>query len=315
MSVKRAVWSILSITLVFVVLAAACGPAAEPTPFPTPTRPLRPTFTPTPLATATPTAMPPTPTPAETPTPIPTVTPSEPPTATPEPPTPAAKPVAVVSGSAQVNVRAGPGTAYTQVGSVPRGVEVEIVGRNAAGDWWQVCCVNGQQVWIVARLVTARNAEAVPVAVNIPTPPPQPTRPPAPPPQPTQPPAPQPTPAPAFRFVKHQMEMRPNSNSIVSIFAGLYNRSLDLSKPVTNYKLVVQAPSGERKEMEFGPFFLRGDPGLPGEFLYNAKIEFPLAEGTYRAWVADPGGNQVAEAYDLPVAGETRTFLPRWKEQ
>lgn len=310
MSATRAIRSTLSIAVLLSLLLVACGPAAEPTPMPTPTRPLRPTFTPTPQPTDTPTPEPP------TPTPQPTDTPTEPPTATPEPPTPTpeAKPVAVVSGSAQVNVRSGPGTAYPQLGSVARGAELEIVGRNAAGDWWQVCCVNGQPAWIVARLVTVRNAEAVPVAANIPPPPVQPTRPPAPRPAPTQPPAPQPTPQPAFRFAKYQLEPRPNSNPIVTVFGGLYNRTLDLSKPITGYKLVVQAPWGERKEVEFGEVFLRGDPGLPGEFLYNAKIEFAVADGTYRAWVADPGGNQVAEAWDLAVSGETRTFLARWKE-
>ena len=66
--------------------------------------------------------------------------------------------------------------------------------------------------------------------------------------------------------------------------------------------------------MPFGPTYLRGDPGLGSEFFYNAKIEFPFAEGVYRAFVVDSGGNQVSEVWELAVAGETRTFLPRWKQ-
>ncbi len=297
----------LPMTLLLAVLLAACGPAATPTPEPTPTRPMRPTFTPTVVPTDTPVPTP-TPLPTDTPTPLPTDT-----------PTPAA-PKAKVGGDGQVNVRTGPGTAYAEAGQVATGTELDILSSNAAGDWYEVCCVNGQNVWIVARLVEVTGDPAlIQVAQNIPAPPTAttaPTRPPAAtrPPQPVHPAAPTATPAPAFRFTKYSIEPRPNSNPIVSIFGGLYNSALDLTKPVSGYKLVVQAPSGEQKEAEFGPAFLRGDAGYPSEFLYNAKIEFPASEGTYRAWVADPGGNRVAEAWDLQAAGETRTFLVRWKE-
>lgn len=319
MSRKRIPWLVLAVAMLVVALAAACGPSEEPTPLPTPTRPMRPTFTPTVAPPPTATPEPATPTPE-----VPTATP-EPPTATPEPatPTPQPNPVAVVSGAAQVNVRSGPGTGYPEVGQAVRGTELEIISRNDAGDWWQVCCVNGQEVWIVGRLVTVNSdTSGVEIAANIPTPP-VPTRAPTPrpvQPAPTQPPAAaQPTaapppPAPAVQFVRHSNDARPNSNPIVSFFGGLYNQKLDLSKPVTGFKMVVEAPSGERKEAEFGPVFQRGDPGLPSEFVYNAKIEFPTADGTYRAWVADPGGNVVSEVWDSTVSGETRIFLSRWKQ-
>lgn len=298
---------ILALVLLAVLLAA-CGPAATPEPEPTATRPLRPTFTPTVVPTDTPEPTP-TPLPTDTPTPLPTDT-----------PTPAA-PKAIVGGDGQVNVRSGPGTAYPEAGQVATGTELDILASNAAGDWYEVCCVNGQNVWIVARLVEVTgDAGLIQVAANIPAPPTPttaPTRPPAvvQPQQPTQPPAPTATPAPTYRFAKMSLEPRVNTNPIVTVFAGLYNSAQDLTNPVTGYKLVVVAPSGEQKEIEFGPAFLRGDPGLPGEFLYNAKIEFPTMDGAFRAWVADPAGNQVAETWDLSVSGDTRTFLARWKEQ
>ncbi|MEI2689805.1 MAG: SH3 domain-containing protein [Anaerolineae bacterium] len=304
----RRFW-LLMVLLLLAALLAACGPAATPTPEPTPTRPARPTFTPTVIPTDTP-VLTPTSLPTETPIPLPTDT-----------PTPAA-PKAIIGGDGQVNVRSGPGTAYAEAGQVATGTELEIVSSNAAGDWYEVCCVDGQNVWVVARLVEVTgDAGLIQVASNIPAPPtatPAPTRPPVvvqPPAQPTQPPAPTAPPAPTFRFAKRSMEPRPNTNPLVSVFGGLYNAALDLNSPVTGYKLVVQAPSGQQHEMEFGPAFLRGDAGYPSEFLFNAKIEIPLSEGTFRAWVADPGGNQVSEAYDLPVAGETRTFIVRWQEQ
>lgn len=306
MPTKRSFWPVLAIAIALAVGLSACGPASTPTPEPTPTRPLRPTFTPTPVPTDTPTP---------TNTPLPTDTPTPLPTDTPTPATPKAK----VGGDGQVNVRSGPGTVYPEIGQVATGSELEIVAKSAAGDWYQICCVNNEPVWIVARLVEVTgDANLIQVATNIPAPPTPtraPTRPPAAP-RPTQPPAqPTATPAPAVLFVKYTNEPRIDTNPIVSFFGGLYNKALDLSKPVTGFKMVVQAPSGETKSTDFVSPFLRGDPGIQGsEFLYNAKIEFPLAPGVYRAWVADPGGKQVSEVWEMTVAGETRRFLPRWKQ-
>lgn len=107
---------------------------------------------------------------------------SEPATATPEPK------AQVVVTQAQVNTRNGPGTDYGISGSAVQNDRFDVVAKNAAGDWWKVCCVNGQQVWIFGQLVTAENVANVAVDANIPPPPvaQQPTQPPA---QPTQPPA------------------------------------------------------------------------------------------------------------------------------
>ena len=67
-----------------------------------------------------------------------------------------------------VNVRQGPGIEYGLVGSVEQGLELEITGRNPLGDWWQVCCVNGQTGWIFGQLARAENAEDVSIAQDIP---------------------------------------------------------------------------------------------------------------------------------------------------
>jgi hypothetical protein len=90
-----------------------------------------------------------------------------------------------------LNVRGGPGTNYNIIGSAQAGETFPVTGKSPAGDWWQIT-YNGQAGWIFAQLTTARNAEGVAVAQNIPAAPP--TQPPAPPtntpaPQPTQPPA------------------------------------------------------------------------------------------------------------------------------
>lgn len=150
--------ALISSTLIILVSAASCQPTPSP-PLPietstaalaTPTYTLAPTRTPTPEAT-----------PAHTPPPSPTPTPF------------------VVVQAETLNVRSGPGTVYDRIGQVQQGNQLALLARNAAGDWYQVCCVNGQPGWVAADLVQPSSpAEGVPVALKIlPTPTPVPVTP------------------------------------------------------------------------------------------------------------------------------------------
>jgi uncharacterized protein YgiM (DUF1202 family) len=121
------------------------------------------------LPTATPEPPPPTATP-EPPTPTP-----EPPTATPEPPTatPEPKPEVVVSNP-RVNVRTGPGSTFDVLGQVLQGERLEIVGRDQNGQWWQICCFQGQTGWLADEVVrTEGPLETVALAADLPTPTPE----------------------------------------------------------------------------------------------------------------------------------------------
>jgi uncharacterized protein YraI len=72
-----------------------------------------------------------------------------------------------------LNVRGGPGTEYNLVGAMQNGESAEILGKNPAGDWWQVLLTNGQQGWVFGQLVEITgDASTVAVAANIPAPPP-----------------------------------------------------------------------------------------------------------------------------------------------
>lgn len=63
------------------------------------------------------------------------------------------------------NLRAGPGTNYAKNGSAAVGQALDIIGRNTAGDWYQLA----SGAWIAAFLVS--NAPAsIPVAAVVPTP-------------------------------------------------------------------------------------------------------------------------------------------------
>ena len=104
------------------------------------------------------------PPPAATNTPVPRAT------NTPVPPT--AAPVAVphfTVNSERVNVRTGPGTAFSIIGTVEQGDRFDIGGRNGAGDWLEFCCVNGQRGWIFAQLLIVSQATtSIPLAQFIP---------------------------------------------------------------------------------------------------------------------------------------------------
>ena len=106
-----------------------------------------------------------------------------------------------------LNVRLGPGTDYPVMGQGVIGQRLALVGRNDAGDWLVVCCIDEQAGWVVARLIiTGSDTSLLPVGqaptrVPTATPLPQPTAvataTPTPPvePTPTVPPPPPPPPA------------------------------------------------------------------------------------------------------------------------
>lgn len=135
------------------------------------------------------------------PTPAPTVatatappSPTLAPTATPAPPTETPLPAATatlaatetpqkprVAADSAINLRSGPGRAYPVIGRMQAGQELEIIGRNASGDWWQLAWSGGGQAWAAGTVVRVLGPiDTVAVAQNIPAPPPAPTAPPRP---------------------------------------------------------------------------------------------------------------------------------------
>lgn len=126
---------------------------AAPTSTSTPTE--TPTATPTNTPTATPTRTPtPTVTPSATPTATATSTPSATPTLTRTPrPAQPDDVVGTVRSQQTVNVRSGPGTDFRVIGGARSGIEVLVLGRNAARTWYQVELDDGTVGWISAQLV------------------------------------------------------------------------------------------------------------------------------------------------------------------
>jgi hypothetical protein len=67
-----------------------------------------------------------------------------------------------------VNARQGPGTGFDIVGTLQQRQTYRAVGKTAAGDWWEVCCVSEQKAWVSASLSQVTNAQVVAVAADIP---------------------------------------------------------------------------------------------------------------------------------------------------
>jgi len=314
---------VLTLLLLIGLLAASLGCSIgellvrSPTPVPTATKTPRPTFTPTPqglvleqpapeaeVAAATPTEPPPTPTP-EPPTDTPV-----PPTPTPVPPTPTPEPVYVIVQGDKVNVRKGPGTGYPVVGQVAKGTRLDIVAKNRQSDWWQVCCLQGQQVWIVDRLVEAKGpVQTVAVAANIPPPPP-----PTPTPRPRKPiatPRPAATPTPAYMFFQPAQGNFATSNDWLLIQAKIWNRK---KVPLYGYRLKVQKVTGGGGEWISEPSqsTLSGTTALKtwGDYKeVNVKLDTvgssEQGTNTWKVWVIDGGGKQVSPAAEIHTDAST----------
>ena len=74
-------------------------------------------------------------------------------------------PVTVEIKSATANLRGGPGTEFDVVSTAAQGKRLPVIGRNADGSWWQVCCVEGKPVWVNDSVVTLLGArDVVPVS-------------------------------------------------------------------------------------------------------------------------------------------------------
>lgn len=87
------------------------------------------------------------------------------PTAT---PTAKSAPVATVKDDL-VNLRSGPGTSYDLLGQAVLSDTLQIVGRTAASDWWQVCCTaDKESAWVKAEFVqTDQSAQKLAAAVPV----------------------------------------------------------------------------------------------------------------------------------------------------
>lgn len=312
--------SVFAVSVACALLLSGCGligalmSADEPVPTATfAPRTLVPTFTPT-TEGQQPTPVPPAAAPVE-PVAPPTDTPTPEPQAT---ATPTPEPKSRVFVNIDVaNVRTGPGIEYGLAGSVNRDQELEAIGKNQDGTWWQVCCVNGQQVWIFADIVRTENTDTVAVAQNIPAPPP--IQPPASTntPVPTQPPAPAAAnagPCGGDDGCKFRITGGPEkySNGGAELKFRLYfiHSGVDGGQPQGDYRLGIEK-DGQLISTFANQTSIRlttnRDPR--GDYNYEARVnpsELPggSVAGTYFFWVLDGNRERDSEVFRLDLNGD-----------
>ncbi len=255
---------------------------------------LEPTLAPAPTAAppaATPTSVPPSPTSAPSLTPT-----ASPPTETPLPPT--ATPTSApqeprVVADTDVNLRGGPGKAYPVVAKLRAGQEVEILGRNASGDWWQLASPGVKQAWVAGTVVRVLGPiDTVTVARNIPTPPPVPTAAP----RPTAVPAAPPKPSTAY--VVQSVRVRPAGQDAQSCQGGEHNIFVQVVDPAGN-----PVDGARVQEIFTGRVEVTGAQGKG-----SGRVQFDIyKDGGGQLVIVDEGNN--------PISPQTRGMganLPEW---
>ena len=260
-----------------------------------------------------------------------TAVPTDPPAAE---PTAAPAPPRLVVNAPIVNVRTGPSTEYEVLTTVDRGQEYDIIGKNAAGDWWRFCCINDKPAWINNELVDVDGAvELAPVtdevAQNVPanTPVPAATQPPAaaatqapaapatePEPateEPAQPPA---VPEFAFELVSAEQFSEPK---VVRIFLYVY----DGEEALAGYTVHVKKDGADQTVSGTS----NGQPGFtwpianPRQRFQNMKVEFPTvaSSGVWEIQLVDGGGNAVGPTttFTLTANDANQELYVRYKKR
>lgn len=256
----------------------------------------------------------------ETPTISPTPGPTAPPTASPEAtpdvetnrptrvtgPRPRPTPFVVVNADS-LRGRRGPDVAFPAVGQALRGAELMILGKTSAEDWWWVCCLANQPVWVPADQVTANGPlEAVPVLTPAPTPSPTPV------PPPTLTPTPTPTPLPPFDIARGPEFPIKVDTGILTIWVKVYEGSGNYEKPLPDYILKVFRNgvdvSSDRRSMgdRFDEIASGSGASRTIHYLYNLKFEmYNAGEADWEIYLARPGGIRVSPITRFTTMGDS----------
>ncbi len=251
------------------------------------------------------------------------------PTNTPQPTdTPTLTPTPFVSvESGLVSLRSGPGVDFPLVAQLGPGIPIAIVGRNPEGDWYQICCVNGNSVWVARTHVDVFNDAANAVLVLSDAPPtPTVTS------TPTETPTITPTPtATAYPFqVSEGPQFFPTNNELFTIWASIAAPSPEGEIPLPGYFLKVQfrnrddratfddRPNTKGEQPSSDRFGYNVPPGTASgnRVRYNYKFEFfppdpkvkdpntldtrlNVIDGFWRVYVVDGAGVQVSTAIEF----------------
>ena len=267
----------------------------------------------------------------ETPTITPTPGPTTPATPTPEAtldvetnrptrqtgPRPLPTPFVVVNTD-NLNGRRGPGITFPMVGQAEKGAELMILGQTPQHDWWWVCCMANQPVWVSADLVTANGPlETAPVLTPAPTPVPTPV--PPPPPTPTV----APTPLPPFDIARGPEFPIQRDTGILTIWVKVYEGTGIYEKPLPGYTLQVFRDDVDVSDniQSHGDAFdeIAQTSGTTRTVLYQYNLKFEMrgaGEADWQIYLARPGGSRVSPITRFTTKGDSYrnlvVFIAYW---
>ena len=171
-------------------------------------------------------------------------------------------------GAGLVNLRTGPGIDYPLAAQLGPDVPVAIVGQNPEGTWFQICCVNGDSVWVAKNHVEAVN-DTRNVVLVLSNEPPAPTATSTPTETPTITPTPTATPYP-FQVSWGPLYF-PTNNELLSIWTKVSGPG---GEPLSGYHVKVQF-----RNREDGSTF-EDRPNTKGEQPSSDRYDFNVPPGT-----------------------------------
>jgi hypothetical protein len=248
------------------------------------------------------------------------------PTATPVPTVTAIPTPYVLVESGLVSLRTGPGVAFPLVAQLGPGIPIAIIAQSPEGDWFQLCCVNGGNVWVAATHVQIVNdAGGVPLNTGDPPPPPTPTviftE------TPTLTPTPTATLFPFDRYIGPQFF--PTENEYLTIWVKLFVGTPPTEDPAEGYYLKVlfeglDRPSTNGTQPSANELYAVGVPGTGySNLTFNLKYEYRppdpqslgpsdpsssrtreelIGTGDWRVYVVDGAGNQLSDVVEFRTA-------------
>lgn len=224
-----------------------------------------------------------------------------PPTATPSP-TPQPE---VVVANPRVNVRSQPAADAPVLGQVLSGARLQIVGRNEAGDWWQVCCFEGNNVWIADEVVQAQGPlELVALSPDLPTATPAPVVATPTPDAAAAATAPDPAAQPTDLAFSETSEVFPFSEDYFRVAAKVTDAA---GAPLDGYYLrVLNETTGQQwvSNSSDDSWQVTAPNAAFADFreanvVFDTRGKAPLAANAYAVWLVDGSGRQLSPAVRL----------------
>jgi hypothetical protein len=209
----------------------------------------------------------------------------------------------------KVNVRLGPALSFEQAGEVKRGETYAIQGRTPDSGWWQICCVEGRVVWVVARFVQPEGALTyVPVLPEPPTPTDTPTI--------TVTPTPTltPTPVSPFDIARGPEFPFPTTNPLLTIWVWVYEGRPGSERSLPGYRLKVLRDGVDVSTEVTSQGEMSVTPPGEGSFKYNLKYElkFELKDPRQYDWeiyLTDAAGNKLSPERKFTTRGAASNNL------